>query len=259
MKWFVTGSTGFLGRHLVAALRRRGDDVVALCRKPDADLAAQGATLVLGDVMDGPSVRAAAAGCDGAFHCAGKVSREEADAEAMFRVHVEGTKLTLDALKEAGVRRVVYASTSGTVAISEDASDVRDEGAALSMAEGWARATGQVGICSVTHGPGITRMTTSLVSVTRCRIPVVICTSATELNNDGINQAIDQRRLISATGAGYVEVLKPAFAENAVRQAFYMARTELRPVVLAAASRTQVALITALIMALSMAVAMIAT
>jgi dihydroflavonol-4-reductase len=129
MKWFVTGSTGFLGRHLVAALRRRGDDVVALCRKPDADLAAQGATLVLGDVMDGPSVRAAAAGCDGAFHCAGKVSREEADAEAMFRVHVEGTKLTLDALKEVGVRRVVYASTSGTVAISEDASDVRDEGA----------------------------------------------------------------------------------------------------------------------------------
>ncbi len=111
--------------------------------------------------------------------------------------------------------------------------DARDEGAALSMAEGWARATGRVGICSVTHGPGISRMTTSLVSVTRCQIPVVICTSATELNNDGINQAIDQRRLISATGAGYVEVLKPAFAESAARQAFYMARTELRPVVLA--------------------------
>ncbi len=111
--------------------------------------------------------------------------------------------------------------------------DARDEGAALTMAEGWARATGRIGICSVTHGPGITRMTTSLVSVTRCQIPVVICTSATELNNDGINQAIDQRRLVSATGAGYVEVLKPGFAETAVRQAFHMARTELRPVVLA--------------------------
>ena len=111
--------------------------------------------------------------------------------------------------------------------------DARDEGAALTMAEGWARATGKVGVCSVTHGPGITRMTTSLVSVTRCQIPVVICTSATELNNNLINQAIDQRRLVSATGAGYVEVLKPAFAESAVRQAFHMARTELRPVVLA--------------------------
>ncbi len=111
--------------------------------------------------------------------------------------------------------------------------DARDEGAALTMAEGWARATGKIGICSVTHGPGITRMMTSLVSVTRCQIPVVICTSATELNNDLINQAIDQRRLVTATGAGYVEVLKPGYAESAVRLAFHMARTELRPVVLA--------------------------
>jgi acetolactate synthase-1/2/3 large subunit len=111
--------------------------------------------------------------------------------------------------------------------------DARDEGAALGMAEGWARATGRVGVCSVTHGPGITRMMTSLVSVTRCRIPVVICTSATELNNDLINQAIDQKPLVTATGAGYVQVLKPAYAETAVRQAFHMARTELRPVVLA--------------------------
>lgn len=111
--------------------------------------------------------------------------------------------------------------------------DARDEGAALTMAEGWARATGKIGVCSVTHGPGITRMMTSLVSVTRCGIPVVVCTSATELNNDLINQAIDQKPLVTATGAGYVQVLKPAFAESAVRQAFHMARTERRPVVLA--------------------------
>lgn len=111
--------------------------------------------------------------------------------------------------------------------------DARDEGAALSMAEGWARATGKTGVCSVTHGPGITRMMTSLVSVTRCRIPVVVCTSATELNNDLINQAINQERLVTATGAGYVQVLKPSYAETAVRQAFHMARTELRPIVLA--------------------------
>jgi hypothetical protein len=81
--------------------------------------------------------------------------------------------------------------------------DARDEGAALTMAEGWARATGKIGICSVTHGPGITRMMTSLVSVTRCSIPVVICTSATELNNDGINQFIDQKPLVTSSGAGF--------------------------------------------------------
>lgn len=128
MKWFVTGATGFLGRHLVAALRARGDEVVALCRKPDPALETEGVVVRPGDVLDAASVRAAAGGADGAFHLAGKVSRDLDDAEAMFRVHVEGTKTTLDALADAGVPRVVVASTSGTVAVSEDPDEVRDEG-----------------------------------------------------------------------------------------------------------------------------------
>lgn len=127
MKWFVTGATGFLGRHLVSELLRRGDSVVALARREDDELSRLGVELRRGDVLEPDTVRAAAEGCDGAFHAAGKVSRDPADAEAMHLVHVEGTKRTLDALAAAGVRRVVYASTSGTVAISKDADDVRDE------------------------------------------------------------------------------------------------------------------------------------
>ncbi len=111
--------------------------------------------------------------------------------------------------------------------------DVRDEGAALSMAEGWARATGQVGVCNVTHGPGITRMTTSLVASTKARAPIVVYTSRTHFNNEWQNQSLNQERLVTATGAGYIEVLTPSFAEDAVRQAFYQARTQKRPVVLA--------------------------
>ena len=111
--------------------------------------------------------------------------------------------------------------------------DVRDEGAALSMAEGWARATGKVGVCNVTHGPGITRMTTSLVAATKARVPVVIYTSRSHFNNEWQNQSLNQDRLVSATGAGYIEVLTPSFAEDAVRQAFHQARVQRRPVVLA--------------------------
>ncbi len=111
--------------------------------------------------------------------------------------------------------------------------DVRDEGAALSMAEGWARAAGRVGVCNVTHGPGITRMTTSLVASSKARVPIVVYTSRTHFNNEWQNQSLNQDRLVSATGAGYIEVLSPAFAEDAVRQAFHQARTQRRPVVLA--------------------------
>lgn len=125
---FVTGGTGFLGRHLVDQLLEGGHEVVALVRRDPSPPLPDGVTIRRGDVTDAASVKDAAAGCDTAYHCAGLVSRDEADAEAMYRVHVDGTKTTLDALKEAGTKRVVVASTSGTVAVSDDRDAIRDEG-----------------------------------------------------------------------------------------------------------------------------------
>lgn len=130
-KVFITGATGFLGRHLVDRLLEQGADVVALVRR-GADLPPN-VQQRRGDVTDTPSVSAAAAGCDVAYHCAGKVSRDEADAEAMYRVHVDGTKATLTALQAAGCRRVVVASTSGTVAVSDDPDAIADETAEAPM------------------------------------------------------------------------------------------------------------------------------
>jgi dihydroflavonol-4-reductase len=114
-RYLVTGATGFLGAHLASALEAEGHEVVRFARSSG------------GDVLDGQRVRAAAAGCAGAFHCAGKVSRRPEDAEELYRVHVEGTRTMLDACEAAGVRRVVVASTSGTLAVSESADHVATE------------------------------------------------------------------------------------------------------------------------------------
>ena len=62
--------------------------------------------------------------------------------------------------------------------------DARDEGAAVAMADGWARATGKVGVASVTHGPGLSRIATSLITATRYRTPVVVHTGATPFNKE---------------------------------------------------------------------------
>lgn len=135
-RYLVTGATGFLGGHLTASLRGRGHEVAALSRhsgKKEDALRAQGVTVHRGDVLDAGSVTAAAAGCDGLFHCAGKVSRRAEDAEELYRVHVEGTKITLDACRAAGVKRAVIASTSGVVAVSKDAREIRDEQAPTPM------------------------------------------------------------------------------------------------------------------------------
>jgi dihydroflavonol-4-reductase len=117
-RYLVTGATGFLGAHVVQCLRDRGHEVVPFSRGRG------------GDVVDAGAVAAAARSCDGAFHCAGKVSRRREDAEELYRVHVEGTKSVLSACAQAGVRRVVVASTSGTVALSATPDRVANEASA---------------------------------------------------------------------------------------------------------------------------------
>jgi dihydroflavonol-4-reductase len=119
MRVLVTGATGFLGDKLVDLLAERGYEVVALARQAPKGITRARVTVRLGDVLDASSIKDAAAGCEGVFHCAGKVSRRPEDAEELYKVHVEGTKITLDACREAGVRRAVVASTSGIVAVSK--------------------------------------------------------------------------------------------------------------------------------------------
>src|ERR1019366_6543633 len=73
------------------------------------------------------------------FHCAGVGSRKPADAEELYRVHVGGTKSVLDACEAAGVARVVLASTSGTVAVSESAETLgrEDDEAPIGLVGRW--------------------------------------------------------------------------------------------------------------------------
>jgi dihydroflavonol-4-reductase len=128
-RYLVTGATGFLGRHLVRALLDGGHSVVALVRRSSApDVAADARVLEApGDVLDPASVAAAIAGCDGVFHCAGKVSRKPEDAEELRRLHVDGTRNVARACIAGRVRRLVLASTSGTIAVSDDPDRVATE------------------------------------------------------------------------------------------------------------------------------------
>jgi dihydroflavonol-4-reductase len=128
-RYLVTGATGFLGRHLVSQLLEAGHEVVALVRAQRTQGGSLDARIqqLPGDVLDRASLDRAAAGCAGAFHCAGKVSRKPEDAEELQRIHVTGTRNVLDACIAAGVRRAVVASTSGVVAVSDDPDKISTE------------------------------------------------------------------------------------------------------------------------------------
>jgi dihydroflavonol-4-reductase len=115
MRYFVTGATGFIGRHLVAKLIARGDQLTCLVRNPDkaASLVQQGVTLVKGDVSDRATMREAMRGIDGAFHIAALYKLGLEFKDQMAAVNVDGTRHTLEAAIEAGVPRIVYTSTVG--------------------------------------------------------------------------------------------------------------------------------------------------
>ncbi len=129
-RFWVGGATGFLGQHVVRVLLAHGHDV-ALAALGGGEV--EGVTVEDLDVLDGAAVAASAQGCEGAFLATGKVSRDPADAELMHRLHVFGTRTALAALRQAKVRRVVVASTSGTIAVGTDPDQVFDETAPAPM------------------------------------------------------------------------------------------------------------------------------
>ena len=96
---FVTGGgLGFVGGHVVSALRARGHEVRA----------------GYVDVLDGPALERAMRGCDALVHVAALYSYDRRDAPALARVNIEGTRTVLAAAARAGVGRIVHTSTAGT-------------------------------------------------------------------------------------------------------------------------------------------------
>jgi UDP-glucose 4-epimerase len=115
----VTGGAGFIGSHLVEELVQRGRRVRVLDNfstgSPAHLAAVSGAVdVVEGDIVDLDTVRAAMRGVRRVFHQAAlrSVPRSVDDPVSSNRVNVEGTLNVLVAARDAGVERVVYASSS---------------------------------------------------------------------------------------------------------------------------------------------------
>ena len=115
----VTGAGGFIGSWLCRALGEAGARVRGTGRRAGVRLP-HGGSYLQADLADAHAVRAVLAGADAVIHLAGRahVMRETAaDSLAEFRrVNVEGTRTLLEAAADAGVARVVLASTVKAVA-----------------------------------------------------------------------------------------------------------------------------------------------
>ena len=102
----------------------------------------------------------------------------------------------------------------------------------VAMADAWARATGKIGVASVTCGPGYTQIMTALAMAARGNAPVLVFAGDAPIGASWYIQSIDQAPLALATGAHFVPIRTIDRALDCVREAFYVARAERRPVVL---------------------------
>jgi dihydroflavonol-4-reductase len=115
----VTGASGFIGAAVTRNLLGRDVEVVALV-EPGADirnLQDLDVKQVVGDLREPGSVQKAVSGCRAVFHIAALYRFWAKDPADFYSVNVEGTRNVLAAVGEAGVERMVYTSTVGTLGL----------------------------------------------------------------------------------------------------------------------------------------------
>ncbi len=121
-KTLVTGATGFVGSHVARRLCEQGHRVRVLAREasPLDALHELPVEVVHGDLREIGSLEGAVAGCSAVFHVAADYRLWAPDKQELYRSNVEGTENLLCAARAAGVERVVYTSTVGTLRFTRD-------------------------------------------------------------------------------------------------------------------------------------------
>ncbi|MEJ2864527.1 NAD-dependent epimerase/dehydratase family protein [Actinomycetospora flava] len=113
----VTGATGFVGSAVAAFLHGQGHAVRAVVRDPSrADVLPAGIERVAADLADADSLARAMDGCEGVFHLAAAVGMPGPEAREL---NVGGTRRVVEAVRRAGVRRLVHTSTSAAVCVPD--------------------------------------------------------------------------------------------------------------------------------------------
>ena len=108
----------------------------------------------------------------------------------------------------------------------------RHECGAIMMADGYARASGGVGVCTVHQGPGFTNTLTGLTEAAKSRTPLVLIAADTPAGTLWSNFKIDQAAFVETAGAIAERVRSPETAAEDAARALRRAQVERRPVVL---------------------------
>lgn len=108
----VTGAAGFVGRHLVAFLRKKGIPVRVLLHRSTPEFG-EGVEILRGSITDFTKVRRLVDNCSRVFHLAGALGMRLLPEKDFYHINVEGSRILMEEARRAGVEKVVHFSSAG--------------------------------------------------------------------------------------------------------------------------------------------------
>jgi len=114
-RFFITGSTGYVGSQLAMELAKRGNNINALYRdqsKVDV-LNHPNISLIKGTLNDLDILRRGMQNCQGFFHTAAYTNLWCNNNSIFYQTNIKGTQNVINAAKQSGIKRGVFTSTAG--------------------------------------------------------------------------------------------------------------------------------------------------
>jgi len=128
---FITGGTGYLGRHLIPRLVERGHRVRALVRRGSERKLPEGCELLKGNALDKHSFSHLIAPSDTFVHLVGVPHPSPSKAPEFRAIDLESIRAAVPAALEAGIEHFVYVSVAQPAPIMKAYLEVRAEGERL--------------------------------------------------------------------------------------------------------------------------------
>lgn len=154
--------------------------------------------------------------------------------------HETGSDYLLSALATEGVSTLFGLVGEGNSHLIDRTNDAdvrhqyaRHEQVAVMMTDGYARMTGDVGVCTLTHGPGLTNGVTGLAAAHRDNVPMVLIVgSADQAGWETSLQYLDHLDVTDSVTVYGTKATTPETLPEKIRRAFAKARQRSGPVIL---------------------------
>jgi thiamine pyrophosphate-dependent acetolactate synthase large subunit-like protein len=141
-------------------------------------------------------------------------------------VQGEGVSTMFGLMGDGNLRLLTYWGTN----LEMPYYGARHESAAVAMADGFARVSGEVGVCTVTQGPGVTNTLTALVTARKAQTPLVLMVGDVAGFQKNWPQDVDHDAIFAAAEVPLIKLSDPGTAYSDVVRAIRLARSRGGPV-----------------------------